>query len=84
MNLSGNCEVDFKNWALEKYGYSDIYYLGFPVVFEFFDQFLDWELPKGNHAIGEMKERILIAKMTETIKLMNQVYNENHDKIKQL
>lgn len=76
LRLTGNCATDFAKWAIEKYGYSDIYYLGIPVVLEFFDQFIDWEIPKIKHTIGVLKERVLIVKLKETIALMNNLYNE--------
>tara|TARA_R110000868_G_scaffold309986_2_gene571217 strand:+ start:3048 stop:3305 length:258 start_codon:yes stop_codon:yes gene_type:complete len=81
MSLTGNCEIDFKRWALKKYGYSDIYYLGLPVIFEFFDQFIDYQLPKSTPAIGTLKERILISNMQKTIRMMNDLYNEKHEEI---
>jgi hypothetical protein len=81
--LTGNCAINFKLWAVEKYGYSDVYYLGLPVILEFFDQVIDWELAKGNPAIGEMKERIIIAKTLQVIDKMNELYNAEYETIKQ-
>lgn len=81
VTLTGNCKKDFETWALNKYGYTDIYYLGLPTVLEFFDQFLEWEMPRIK-AIGEIRQRHLIQNIKNTIEACNKVYNSNYDEIK--
>ncbi|MGL4336353.1 MAG: hypothetical protein ACRCST_05610 [Turicibacter sp.] len=72
--LTDKCAIDFREFALEKYGYSDVYYLGFPVVMEFFDETMDYKFPKIKE-IGEIRERKLIEITREFIKYMNNLYN---------
>jgi hypothetical protein len=73
--LTGKCKIDFINFTLEKYGYSNIYYLGLPIILKFFDDSMDYEFPKINE-IGELKEIKTIELTILFIKQMNKLYNE--------
>lgn len=73
--LTGKCKIDFINFTLKKYGYSNIYYLGLPVILEFFDDTMNYEFPKINE-IGELREIKTIETIILFIKHMNKLYNE--------
>ena len=65
--LTGKCKIDFNKWAIDNFGYSSTYYLGFPTMINFFnntmkefDQTIVYFLTSIHHIIN-ITYNVLIA-----------------------
>lgn len=73
--LTGKCKIDFDKWAIDNFGYSSTYYLGFPTIINFFNNTMDIDFPRVL-VIGELRERQIIELNRKAIIQANELYNK--------
>ena len=81
--LTGQAKIDFDEYLINRFGYSDYYMILEKLKLEFFDQFLEMDGEIKITSIGKLRELEEKEKIVRQNKLYCDFYNENIDLIKE-
>jgi len=79
--LNGQCEIDFDNYLIKRFGYSDYRMIIEVLKLEFFDQFMEMDGEEKITSIGKLRELEEKSKIERYNEKYCEFYNQNLDKI---